>query len=260
MNRIAAHSVPGVRDLPRFRIRLLLPPKLPSAIRSSLALGGTTFSRYASSSCPPAFRRMSLPKRWLFCSPQAADRRSRVRRYRRRDHPRLHRPVRRPHRRPQRCRHLPLRSRPIHHRSTPPSTLSPSPPMAAPASPPVSRQAHQGHRQPHRGQARHPRRRHSRHRPYACPICASLMLQHKPASLKIATCLDKPERRLVPIEADYVCLQNPQPFRHRLRHGLRRTLSGRRRHSPNARKSSRTLIGRGLLHISYAACDVVKRS
>src|ERR1700761_4130619 len=29
-----------------------------------------------------------------------------------------------------------------------------------------------------------------------------LMLQHKPASLKIATCLDKPDRRLVPIEAD----------------------------------------------------------
>lgn len=39
-----------------------------------------------------------------------------------------------------------------------------------------------------------------------------LMLQHKPASLKIATCLDKPERRLVPIEADYVCFKIPNKF------------------------------------------------
>lgn len=39
-----------------------------------------------------------------------------------------------------------------------------------------------------------------------------LMLQHKPASLKIATCLDKPERRLVPIEADYVCFKIPNHF------------------------------------------------
>ena len=39
-----------------------------------------------------------------------------------------------------------------------------------------------------------------------------LMLQHKPASLKIATCLDKPERRLVPIDADYVCFQIPNHF------------------------------------------------
>lgn len=39
-----------------------------------------------------------------------------------------------------------------------------------------------------------------------------LMLQHKPASLKIATCLDKPERRLVPIEADYTCFQIPNRF------------------------------------------------
>jgi hypoxanthine phosphoribosyltransferase len=39
-----------------------------------------------------------------------------------------------------------------------------------------------------------------------------LMLQHKPASLKIATCLDKPERRLVPIEADYVGFQIPNQF------------------------------------------------
>jgi len=39
-----------------------------------------------------------------------------------------------------------------------------------------------------------------------------LMLQHKPASLKIATCLDKPERRLVPIEADFVCFKIPNRF------------------------------------------------
>lgn len=39
-----------------------------------------------------------------------------------------------------------------------------------------------------------------------------MMLQHKPASLKIATCLDKPERRLVPIEADYVCFSIPNRF------------------------------------------------
>jgi hypoxanthine phosphoribosyltransferase len=39
-----------------------------------------------------------------------------------------------------------------------------------------------------------------------------LMLKHKPASLKIATCLDKPERRLVPIEADYVCFKIPNRF------------------------------------------------
>ena len=39
-----------------------------------------------------------------------------------------------------------------------------------------------------------------------------MMLQHKPASLKIATCLDKPVRRLVPIEADYVGFQIPNQF------------------------------------------------
>lgn len=39
-----------------------------------------------------------------------------------------------------------------------------------------------------------------------------MMLQHKPASLKIATCLDKPERRLVPIEADYVGFKIPNQF------------------------------------------------
>ena len=39
-----------------------------------------------------------------------------------------------------------------------------------------------------------------------------LMLQHKPASLKIATCLDKPERRLVPIEADYIGFSIPNRF------------------------------------------------
>jgi hypoxanthine phosphoribosyltransferase len=39
-----------------------------------------------------------------------------------------------------------------------------------------------------------------------------LMLQHRPASLKIATCLDKPDRRLVPIEADYACFKIPNQF------------------------------------------------
>lgn len=39
-----------------------------------------------------------------------------------------------------------------------------------------------------------------------------MMLQHKPASLQIATCLDKPGRRLVPIEADYVGFQIPNQF------------------------------------------------
>src|SRR6185369_3166441 len=36
-----------------------------------------------------------------------------------------------------------------------------------------------------------------------------LMLQHKPASLKIATCIDKPARRVAQIEADYVCFKIP---------------------------------------------------
>lgn len=39
-----------------------------------------------------------------------------------------------------------------------------------------------------------------------------MMLQHKPASLKIATCLDKPARRLVPMDADYVGFQIPNQF------------------------------------------------
>src|ERR1700760_4956480 len=39
-----------------------------------------------------------------------------------------------------------------------------------------------------------------------------LLLQHKPKSLKIATCLDKPERRLEPIDADYVAFTIPNHF------------------------------------------------
>ena len=39
-----------------------------------------------------------------------------------------------------------------------------------------------------------------------------LMLQHKPASLKIASCLDKPDSRLVPIDADYVEFKIPNHF------------------------------------------------
>ncbi len=40
----------------------------------------------------------------------------------------------------------------------------------------------------------------------------SMMLRHRPASLKIATCLDKPERRVAPIEADYVGFRIPNEF------------------------------------------------
>lgn len=39
-----------------------------------------------------------------------------------------------------------------------------------------------------------------------------LMLQHHPKSLKIATCLDKPERRKVEIEADYIGFKIPNHF------------------------------------------------
>ena len=39
-----------------------------------------------------------------------------------------------------------------------------------------------------------------------------IFLQHHPKTLKIATCLDKPERRLVPIEADYVAFKIPNQF------------------------------------------------
>ena len=39
-----------------------------------------------------------------------------------------------------------------------------------------------------------------------------LLLQHKPKTLKIATCLDKPERRIEPIEADYVGFTIPNHF------------------------------------------------
>lgn len=39
-----------------------------------------------------------------------------------------------------------------------------------------------------------------------------MMLQHKPKSLRIATCLDKPARRMAKIEADYVCFSIPNHF------------------------------------------------
>ena len=39
-----------------------------------------------------------------------------------------------------------------------------------------------------------------------------MMLQQKPKSLKIATCLDKPSRRLDPITADYVGFTIPNHF------------------------------------------------
>jgi hypoxanthine phosphoribosyltransferase len=39
-----------------------------------------------------------------------------------------------------------------------------------------------------------------------------LLLQHKPKTLKIATCLDKPARRIEPIDADYVAFSIPNHF------------------------------------------------
>lgn len=39
-----------------------------------------------------------------------------------------------------------------------------------------------------------------------------IFLQHHPKSLKIATCLDKPARRIQPIEADYVGFSIPDQF------------------------------------------------
>jgi hypoxanthine phosphoribosyltransferase len=39
-----------------------------------------------------------------------------------------------------------------------------------------------------------------------------LLLQHKPKTLKIATCLDKPARRLEKIDADYVAFSIPNHF------------------------------------------------
>lgn len=39
-----------------------------------------------------------------------------------------------------------------------------------------------------------------------------IFLQHHPKSLKIATCLDKPARRIEPIEADYVGFSIPNQF------------------------------------------------
>jgi len=39
-----------------------------------------------------------------------------------------------------------------------------------------------------------------------------VFLQHHPKSLKIATCLDKPARRVEPIEADYVGFSIPNQF------------------------------------------------
>ena len=39
-----------------------------------------------------------------------------------------------------------------------------------------------------------------------------MFLQHKPKSLKIATCLDKPSRRIEKIEADYVGFTIPNQF------------------------------------------------
>jgi hypoxanthine phosphoribosyltransferase len=78
-----------------------------------------------------------------------------------------------------------------------------------------------------------------------------LMLQHKPASLKIATCLDKPERRLVPIEADYACFKIPNRVCDWVWHGLCGAVSRRAGYSAvpgdlrrDIKANARTIRGR----------------
>ena len=83
-----------------------------------------------------------------------------------------------------------------------------------------------------------------------------LMLQHKPASLKIATCLDKPERRLVPIEADYVGFSIPNRFVIGYGMDFRRTLPRRPRHPHLPRNRSRTLKTSEYAHAADAIAHV----
>ena len=62
------------------------------------------------------------------------------------------------------------------------------------------------------GQERDRGGRHSRHRPDADGISRRLLMAHQPQSLKIAALLDKPSRRKLPLEGDYVGFKIPDEF------------------------------------------------
>ncbi len=86
-----------------------------------------------------------------------------------------------------------------------------------------------------------------------------LFIQQHPKSLRIATLLDKPSRRIEKIDADYVGFLYPEPFRHRLRHGLRRALSQSSRHLHHGARTDllKTPKGResgGVISLNETSC------
>ncbi len=70
---------------------------------------------------------------------------------------------------------------------------------------------HKRRRPVYAGKERDRRRGHSRHRPDS-HVLKKLLLAHQPKALKIAALLDKPSRRKLPLEGDYVGFKIPDEF------------------------------------------------